>query len=116
MDLFDWVHGEYELNIKDMDPDNVITLNISTENLILEGIRRCRAWSQVTRGIGGIDTVYLHDRQHRGAVQARAVRGGAGGADARERALHDRADLQRVVPVELRDLPRSSGPCRCWGS
>jgi hypothetical protein len=59
MDLFDWVHGEYELNIKDMDPDNVITLNISTENLILEGIRRCRAWSQVARGIGGIDTVYL---------------------------------------------------------
>ena len=42
-----------------MDPDNVITLNISTENLILEGIRRCRAWSQVARGIGGIDTVYL---------------------------------------------------------
>ena len=59
MDLFDWVHGEYELNMKDMDPDNVITLNISTENLILEGIRRCRAWSQVKRGIGGIDTVYL---------------------------------------------------------
>jgi hypothetical protein len=59
MDLFDWVHGEYELNIKDMDPDNVITLNISTENLVLEGIRRCRAWSQVARGIGGIDTVYL---------------------------------------------------------
>ena len=59
MDLFGWVHGEYELNIKDMDPDNVITLNISTENLILEGIRRCRSWSQVARGIGGIDTVYL---------------------------------------------------------
>lgn len=59
MDLFHWVHGEYELNMKDMDPDNVITLNISTENLILEGIRRCRAWSQVARGIGSIDTVYL---------------------------------------------------------
>jgi uncharacterized protein DUF4388 len=59
MDLFDWVHGEYELNMKDMDPDNVITLNISTENLLLEGIRRCRAWSQVARGIGGIDTIYL---------------------------------------------------------
>src|SRR4029450_4481829 len=59
MELFDWVHGEYELNIKDMDPDNVISLNISTENLILEGAGGCRAWSQVRRAIGGIDTVYL---------------------------------------------------------
>ena len=40
--------------IKEMDPDNLVTLNISTENLILEGIRRCRSWSQVQRGIGDI--------------------------------------------------------------
>jgi hypothetical protein len=59
MDLFGWVHGEYELNIKDMDPENVITLNMSTENLILDGIRRCRYWSQVKRGIGGVHTVYV---------------------------------------------------------
>jgi hypothetical protein len=59
MDLFGWVHGEYELNIKDMDPENVITLNMSTENLILDGIRRCRYWSQVKAGIGGVHTVYV---------------------------------------------------------
>lgn len=59
MDLFGWVHGEYELNIKDIDPENVITLNMSTENLILDGIRRCRHWSQVRRGIGGVHMVYV---------------------------------------------------------
>jgi hypothetical protein len=65
MDVFTWTHGTYELVIKDLDPENVVTLNISTENLILEGIRRVRAWSQLIRGLGDI-----------GAVLARA-----GGAD-----------------------------------
>jgi hypothetical protein len=57
MDLFTWTHGSYELVMKDMDAESVIVLNISTENLILEGIRRLRSWSQVLRGIGHIDTV-----------------------------------------------------------
>jgi hypothetical protein len=59
MELFDWTHGEYELVIKEMDPDQVVSLNISTENLILEGIRRSRSFSQVIRGIGDIDAVLV---------------------------------------------------------
>ena len=57
MDVFTWTHGSYELVIKDLDPDSVVTLNISTENLILEGIRRVRAWSQLMRGLGNISAV-----------------------------------------------------------
>jgi len=57
MDLFTWTHGDYELVIKDVEADNVVTLNISTENLILEGIRRMRAWSPVLRGIGDIESM-----------------------------------------------------------
>lgn len=57
MELFTWTHGEYELIIKDMQPGDVVTVNVSTENLILEGIRRSRSWSQVTRGIGDIEAV-----------------------------------------------------------
>ncbi|HEX6739142.1 MAG TPA: DUF4388 domain-containing protein [Vicinamibacteria bacterium] len=57
MELFTWTQGSYELVMKDMDTESVIVLNISTENLILEGIRRIRSWSQVLRGIGHIDTV-----------------------------------------------------------
>lgn len=65
LDLICWNRGDYELVMKDVDPRdvelaNVVTLNLSTENLILEGIRQCRAWSQVLRGIGGdIGTVPL---------------------------------------------------------
>lgn len=63
LDLICWNRGDYELVMKDVDPRdvelaNVVTLNLSTENLILEGIRLCRAWSQVLRGIGGdIDVI-----------------------------------------------------------
>jgi len=59
MELFDWTLGEYELVIKEMDPDQVLSLHISTENLILEGIRRSRSFSQVIRGIGDIDAVLV---------------------------------------------------------
>ena len=57
MDLFTWTHGTYELVIKDLAPENVVSLNISTENLILEGIRRVRAWSQIMRGLGDVGLV-----------------------------------------------------------
>jgi hypothetical protein len=58
MDLVCWNRGDYELvmrdvDLRDVELASVVTLNLSTENLILEGIRRCRAWSQVLRGIGG---------------------------------------------------------------
>jgi hypothetical protein len=53
LDVFTWTTGEYELVITEPGDDDVIALNLSTENLILEGIRRTRAWSQIYRGIGG---------------------------------------------------------------
>jgi hypothetical protein len=59
MELFDWTHGEYELVMKDMDPDQVLSLHIPTETLILQGIRRSRSFSQVIRGIGDIDALLV---------------------------------------------------------
>jgi hypothetical protein len=53
LDVFTWTHGGYELVMTDPGPDDVVTLNLSTEGLILEGIRRARAWSRIFRGIGG---------------------------------------------------------------
>ena len=35
MELFTWTHGDYELVMKETDPSPVVTLNISTENLII---------------------------------------------------------------------------------
>jgi uncharacterized protein DUF4388 len=59
MELFTWTRGDYELVIRDLDPEGIVVLNMSTENLILEGIRRSKAWSQVTRAIGEIGTVFV---------------------------------------------------------
>ena len=59
MELFTWTRGDYELVIKDLDVDQFEILHLSTENLILDGIRRSRAWSQVTRAIGDISTVFF---------------------------------------------------------
>ncbi|MBN2371588.1 MAG: DUF4388 domain-containing protein [Vicinamibacteria bacterium] len=57
MELFQWTRGEYEFLIKHMDPANVLSLNMSTENLILEGIRRCQSWSRVFGGIVSLEAV-----------------------------------------------------------
>lgn len=53
LDVFTWSEGEYELVMTEPGKDDVITLNLSTEALILEGIRRTRAWSHIWRGVGG---------------------------------------------------------------
>jgi Domain of unknown function (DUF4388) len=57
MDLFQWTRGEYEFVIKEIDPGDVLALNVAPENLVLEGIRRSRAWSRIYGGIGGLETV-----------------------------------------------------------
>ncbi|MCU0241450.1 MAG: DUF4388 domain-containing protein [Vicinamibacteria bacterium] len=57
MDLFSWTRGEYEFLIKEMDSDQLVVLNMSTENLLLEGLRRTRSWSRISRGIGGLESM-----------------------------------------------------------
>jgi hypothetical protein len=57
MELFTWSSGDYEFIIKDMDSNSLVVLNMSTENLVLEGIRRTKAWTRVLRGIGDIESV-----------------------------------------------------------
>ncbi len=57
IDLFTWTHGEYTFTIKELENDAVAALNMSTENLILEGIRATRSWTQVIRALGDIESV-----------------------------------------------------------
>jgi hypothetical protein len=60
MDLFTWISGEYTFVIKELEGrDNVAALNISTENLILEGIRNTHSWQQVIRGLGDVESVLV---------------------------------------------------------
>jgi len=53
LDVFTWTTGEYELVMTEPGTEDVVTLNVSTESLIVEGIHRTRAWSRIYRGIGG---------------------------------------------------------------
>jgi hypothetical protein len=53
LEVFSWPTGEYELVMTEPGQDDVVALNLSTESLILEGIRRSRSWSRIYRGIGG---------------------------------------------------------------
>lgn len=57
LDLFTWTHGSYEMVIKDVDPGNSLAFQLSTENLLLEGIRRTRSWTQIMRSLGSIEAV-----------------------------------------------------------
>jgi hypothetical protein len=53
LDVFTWTTGEYELVMTEPGQEDVIALNLSTEGLIVDGIRRTRSWSRIFRGIGG---------------------------------------------------------------
>ncbi len=53
LDVFCWRTGEYELIMTEPGADDVVAVNVSTETLILAGIRRIRAWSRIYKGIGG---------------------------------------------------------------
>jgi hypothetical protein len=57
LDVLTWTHGEYELISGEIGFEDVVILSFPVENLILEGIRRTRAWSLVHRGIGDLSSV-----------------------------------------------------------
>ncbi len=57
--LLSWTRGDYAFVIKDLDQGRLVPLNMSSENLILEGIRRSRSWSQIQKGLGDIESIYV---------------------------------------------------------
>lgn len=54
---FSWTRGEYRFE-EAAAPGETITLNISTPQLVLEGIGTIEAWSRVERGCGTLHTRY----------------------------------------------------------
>ena len=49
--------GSYTIEFTSDFPDGMITLPLSTERLILDGVRRIEYWSLITRGVGRLDRV-----------------------------------------------------------
>jgi len=55
--LFVWTRGEYEFVIKDLTADGPMVLDLDSENVILEGIRRLKDFTRMYAGVGPLETV-----------------------------------------------------------
>jgi hypothetical protein len=66
---FQWTEGQYRLNAGATSAES-ITLNISTPDLILEGIRRIEAWTRIDRAVGGLHARYERATAYEGTLRA----------------------------------------------
>lgn len=55
--LFSWTEGRYEFLNGELPQTEVITLHMSTANLILHGIKRIDDWTRISRGIPSMESV-----------------------------------------------------------
>lgn len=55
---FEWSGGEYKLSLGDLPTTEVITLNMNTAELMLQGIRRVHSWYRIAEALGELDTCY----------------------------------------------------------
>jgi hypothetical protein len=56
--LFSWDEGDWEFAPGDLPSREVIVLRMSTADLMMEGVRRLRAWSRIRAGVGGLEQRY----------------------------------------------------------
>ena len=66
---FQWTEGQYRMNAGATSAE-AITLNISTPDLVIEGIRRIESWSRVARAVGGPATGYQRASDYEAALSA----------------------------------------------
>ena len=66
---FQWTEGQYRLHEGAL-PAESITLNISTPDIILEGIHRIEAWSRIERAVGGPQSRYERQARYEEALRA----------------------------------------------
>ena len=52
MSLFEETAGRYELSLKDVDTQEMILLNMSTEDIIFNGVKTVNSWTRISRGTG----------------------------------------------------------------
>ncbi|MFQ5579912.1 MAG: DUF4388 domain-containing protein [Nitrospiria bacterium] len=57
LSLFTWIDGEYKFTEGPLPTEEVITLNISTADLILAGIQRIREWNRLLNELPSPNTV-----------------------------------------------------------
>jgi hypothetical protein len=61
--LFEWTRGEYEFVMKELSAEGPVQLDLSTEKVILEGIRRLADFTRVFASFGSLDVVLRRSEQ-----------------------------------------------------
>ncbi|MBI3450845.1 MAG: DUF4388 domain-containing protein [Acidobacteria bacterium] len=56
--LFSWTHGTYAMHFGPLPSDEVITLKMSTGDIILEGVKGIGEWIRIQLAVGGLDARY----------------------------------------------------------
>ncbi len=55
--LFLWTKGNYSLELKEISTADLIALNMSTEDIIVDGIKKISGWSRIFKAVGGLGTL-----------------------------------------------------------
>jgi uncharacterized protein DUF4388 len=66
---FQWTEGHYRLE-EGGDTKEAIKLNISTPDLIVEGIRRIDSWTRIDRAVGGLAVRYQRVADHEAKLRS----------------------------------------------
>ena len=60
--LFLWTRGDYYFLMGPLPTEEVITLRVSTADLIREGIHGVNTWSRIREAVGGLETCYRYTK------------------------------------------------------
>lgn len=69
LSFFDFITGTYRFDMGSLPTEEVITLRISTGDIILQGIRRINGWSRIWQAVGDLDTSYQNTDRIRGIMK-----------------------------------------------
>ncbi len=58
LSLFQWTDGCYKFVMGDLPTKEIVTLQMSIRNLVLEGINRIQSWYRIQEALGGLETCY----------------------------------------------------------
>ena len=58
-ELFNWTSGTYEMSLGDVDESEFVPLNLSSDEVIAQGMRKLQCWSRVFAGIQSLESVFL---------------------------------------------------------
>jgi hypothetical protein len=71
--LFLWEDGTYEFVEGELPSREVIVLRMSTEDILMEGIRRVQRWSRIQAGAGGLDQRYTPSRDSTAILESMSL-------------------------------------------